>query len=186
MKRLGIFAFFAFLMSMCFMKAVDDDGAGGGDDDIFDKDLDDEGATPPVQDGDKKDGDGKKEETKSPAKENTPDPDKMLLDEIRQERALNEITKDLKKEHGDFDMEKVIEKLKEMEKENPGSGNKLFNKAGIELVHLKYFANQEAEGEFDGKGGRGTKAPTKQDLIAKINKGEASDDERQSFFAAYA
>ena len=185
MRRLGTFAFFAFLMSMCFLKIDGGDG-GGGDGDIFDKDLDDEGDTPPANDGDKKDGDGKKEETKPPAKDTKPDPDKMLLDEIRQERALNEITKDLKKEHGDFDMEKVISKLKEMEKENPGSGNKLFNKAGIELVHLKYFANQEAEGEFDGKGGRGTKAPTKQDLIAKINKGEASDDERQSFFAEYA
>lgn len=187
MRRLGIFAFFAFLMSMCFLKIDDGDGGGGdgGDGDIFDEELDDT-TPPPPKDGDKKDGDGQKEEKKPPAKDTKPDPDKMLLEEIRQERALNEITKDLKKEYGDFDMEKVISKLKEMEKENPGSGNKLFNKAGIELVHLKYFANQEAEGEFDGKGGRGTKAPTKQDLIAKINKGEASDDERQSFFAEYA
>lgn len=184
MKRLGIFAFFAFLMSMCFMKAVDDDGAGSGEGDIFDEELND--TTPPADDSDKKDGDDKKAETKPPAKEKTPDPDKMLLDEIRQERALNEITKDLKAEHGDFDMEKVIAKLKEMEKTNPGSGNKLFNKAGIELVHLKYFSNTESEGEFDGNGGRGTKAPTKDELIAKINKGEASDDERQAFYAEFA
>ena len=109
----------------------------------------------------------------------------MLLDEIRQERALNEITKDLKAEHVDFDMEKVIAKLKEMEKENPGSGNKLFNKAGIELIYLKYFTNQKAEGEFDGKGGRGTKAPTEDELVEKINKGEASDKERNALFLQF-
>lgn len=185
MKRFGIFAFFTFLMSMCFMKVADDDGAGGGDGDIFDEELDDD-KTPPAKD-EKKEGDGKKEETKPPAKETiTPDPDKMLLEEIRQERALNEITKELKAEHGDFDMDKVIAKLKEMEKANPGSGNKLFNKNGIELVHLKYFAGGENEGEFDGSSGRGGKAPTKEEIISKINKGEATDDERQAFYAQFA
>lgn len=183
MKRFGIFAFFAFLMSMCFMKVVDDDGAGGAD--IFDEELDDGGETPPAED-EKKEGDGKAAEAKPPAKEITPDPDKMLLEEIRQERALNEITKELKAEHGDFDMDKVIAKLKEMEKANPGSGNKLFNKNGIELVHLKYFAGGENEGEFDGSSGRGGKAPTSDELIAKINKGEASDKERLALFAKYA
>ena len=182
MRRLGIFAFFAFLMSMCFLKIDDGEGAGG-DGDIFDEELDD--TTPPPAKDDKKGGDDKKPDDKPPAKETKPDPDKMLLEEIRQERALNEITKDLKKEHGDFDMEKVIAKLKEMEKENPGSGNKLFNKAGIELVHLKYFANQEAEGEFDGNGGRGAKAPTDDELIDKINSGKASIADELAFYKQY-
>lgn len=185
MKRLNIFALFSFLMGMCFMRAVDDDGAGGGEgSDIFDEDLDDTASSGVA--GEKKEGDGTKAETKPPAKEAAPDPDKMLLEEIRQERALNDITKELKAEHGDFEMDKVIAKLKEMEKEKPGSGNKLFNKAGIELVHLKYFANAESDGEFDGKGGRGSKAPSKDELISKINKGEASDDERQAFYAQFA
>ncbi len=183
MKRLGMFTWFFFLMSMCFLKIDDGEGAGGSDD-IFDEELDDN--TPLADDGKKKDGDGKKEETKPPAKETTPDPDKMLLDEIRQERVLNQIIKEFTKEYGDgFNMDQVIAKLEEMEKENPGSGNKLFNKAGIELVHLKYFANQEAEGEFDGSSGRSKKAPSENELIEKINKGEASDKERTALFAQF-
>lgn len=182
MKRLGMFSWFFFLMSMCFLKIDDGEGAGG---DIFDEDLDDGGETAPAKD-EKKGGDEKKPDDKPPAKETKPDPDKMLLEEIRQERALNEITKDLKAEHADFDMDKVIAKLQEMEKANPGSGNKLFNKAGIELVHLKHFANQEAEGEFDGSSGRSIKAPSTDELIDKINKGEASDKEEAAFYARYA
>lgn len=185
MKRLGIFSFCSLLLSMCLFHIVGDEG-GGGEGDIFDDELDDQIPSSPTEANDKKEGDGKKAETKPPAKDEATEADKTLLEEIRQERALNEITKDLKAQYGDFNMDKVIAKLKEMEKENPGSGNKLFNKAGIELVHLKHFADVETEGDFDSKGGRGSKAPTKQDLISKINKGEASDDERQSFFAEYA
>ena len=42
MKRLGMFSFFSFLLSLCFLKVVDDDGAGGDDDGLLDKDLDDD------------------------------------------------------------------------------------------------------------------------------------------------
>lgn len=181
MKRLGMFAWFFFLMSMCLLRIDDGEGAGGGDGDIFDEDLDD---ISPKDEG-KKEGDGEKDKAKPPAKETTPDPDKMLLEEIRQERALGDITKSLKAEHDGFDMEKVIAKLKEMEKEKPGSGNSLFNKAGIELIHLKHFANQESDGEFDASGGRGSKAPTSDELIEKINSGKATPEEEFSFYKQY-
>lgn len=181
MKRLGFFTFFSFLLSMCFLCIVDDDGAGGDDPDL-DTDLDDDD-----KEEDKKGAQEKKPDAKPPSKDDAPDPDKMLLEEIRQERVLNSITKEMKVQYGDgFDMGKVVDKLKEMEAKEPGSGNKLFNKAGIELMHLKHFNHYGSDNEFDGTSGRGGKPISTDELIGKINKGEASDDERKAFFAKYA
>ena len=181
MKRWGIFAFFSFLMAMCIMRAVDDEGAGGGDD-ILDKDLDDDA------EGDKKDTDKKPDGDKAPdAKPPAKDENASLLEEIRQERALNSIAKEKKAQYGDgFDIDKIVGKLKEMEAKEVGSGSKLFNKAGIELMHLKHFANPNSDNEFDGSSGRGGKALSTDELVSKLNKGEASDEERKAFYAQYA
>lgn len=179
MKRLGMFSFFSFLLSLCFLKAIDDDGAGGGDEDILDKDLDDDVGGEP-----KKADEGKKEEEKPPAIDEN---DKALLEEIRQEKALAQISKDMKAQYGDsFDMDAIKSKLQAMEKENPGSGQALFDKKGIELTYLKHFANKSKDGEFDANSGRGSKQLSSDELIDKINKNEASDAERAALFAKYA
>lgn len=180
-RHLGIFAFFSFLFSFLMMNIVEDDGAGGGDDDVFDKDLDDEG-------GDDKASDDKKapasEDKKTPS---ISDEDKTLLEELKQERALNDITKEMKAQYGDsFDMDAIKAKLQEMEKEKPGSGQALFNKVGIENTFLKHFANKGSDDEFDAGGGRGSKSLSTDELIGKINSGEASDSERAAFYAKYA
>lgn len=179
MKRLGMFSFFSFLLSLCFLKAIDDDGAGGDDDGLLDKDLDDD-----LGDAAKKADEGKKEEEKPPAID---EKDKALLEEIRQEKALSQITKEMKAQYGDdFDMDAIKSKLQAMEKESPGSGQALFDKKGIELTYLKHFANKSKDGEFDANSGRGTKQLNADELIEKINKNEASDAERAALFAKYA
>lgn len=183
MKRFGFFTFFSFLMALTFLKAVDDEGAGGGGDDIddlLDADLDDHiNPKDPPKDPpkDEPSDEGKK-------KDEPPEPD-PVVEEMKQQHILNGFEKEFKKEYPDFDMGKVVEKLKEMDKENPGSGSDLFNKKGIELVHLKYF-NDAGDGEMDGNAGRGTKNPSTDELIGKINRGEATDSEREAFFAKYA
>ena len=178
MRKWGIFSFFAFLMSLCIMRAVDDDGAGGDDDSLLDKDLDDDSTGE------------KKVEEKTKVEDKTPPLDEKyikLLDEVHQERALNTITKDMRAQYGDgFDMDAIRNKLLEMEKESPGSGEALFDRKGIELVYLKHFHNSNGEGEFDGNGGRGAKPLSADELILKINKGEASEEERKAFFSRYA
>ena len=179
MKRLGMFSFFSFLLSLCFLKAVDDDGAGGDDDGLLDKDLDDDAG-----DESKKVEESKKAEEKPPAID---EKDKELLDELRQEKALSLITKEMKAQYGDdFDMDAIKSKLQAMEKESPGSGQALFDKKGIELTYLKHFANKSKDGEFDANSGRGTKQLDTDELIDKINKNEASDEERMALFVKYA
>lgn len=179
-KHWGIFAFFGFLLSLCMMRAVDDDGAGGNDDDLLDKDLDDDAS----KDADKKGDENKKDDAKPPS---ISDDDKALLEEVRQERALNQITKEMKAQYGDgFDMDAIKAKLKEMEDKTPGSGQALFNRQGIELMHLKHFANKGSDDEFDASGGRGSKNLSTDELVLKINKGEASDEERKALYAKYA
>lgn len=180
-KHLGIFTFFSFLFSFLMTNIVDDDGAGGGDDDILDKDLEDDKGEEKKDAGEK---DPKPNEKKV---EGIGDEDKALLDELKQERALNQITKEMKAQYGDsFDMDAITAKLNEMEKEKPGSGQALFNKVGIENTFLKHFANKGSDDEFDGNGGRGPKQLSTDELIGKINSGEASETERQAFFAKYA
>lgn len=178
MKRLGMFSFFSFLFALCFLKVVDDDGAGGADD-LLDKDLDDDAG-----DEGKKADEEKKVDAKPPAID---EKDKAFLEELKQEKALSAIEKEMKAQYGDsFDMAAITSKLQEMEKEKPGSGQALFDRKGIELVHLKHFANKDKGGEFDGSSGRGTRALNADELIDKINKNEASDEERTAFFIKYA
>ena len=174
-------AFFALLFGFMFFRVVEDESGGGGGDDLdddLDTDLDDDK-------GEDKDDESGESKDKPPG-EALSEEDKNTLEEFRQEKALGLITKSMKVEYGDdFDMGKIVEHLKEMDKKDPGSGQALFNATGIENIFLKNFQGQSNNGEF-GSRGRGSVAPTQEELIGKINKGEASDNEKTAFYSKYA
>ena len=82
-------------------------------------------------------------------------------------------------------MKKITDKILEIDEKNPGAGDALLNPVGIENVYLKYFhgkAQEQTDDEFDVARGTGGGASVKE-LIGKINKGEASDSERQALYA---
>ncbi len=182
MRKYGFLpAFFALLFGFMFFRVVEEESGGGGSDDLdddLDTDLDD--------DKDEDEGGDTDTSKDKPPGETFSEEDKNTLEEFRQEKALGSITKDMKAEYGDdFDMDKIVEHLKEMDKKDPGSGQALFNKTGIENIFLKNFQGQSDDGEF-GSRGRGSVAPTQEELIGKINKGEASDNEKTAFYSKYA
>lgn len=114
------------------------------------------------------------------------DDDRALLAQVRQERELEAIDKDFKKAYGEgFNLDKVIDKIQEMEKESPGSGASMFNRVGIENIYLKHFNNAQSGGVFESGSGRGTVAPSRDELIDKINRGVASEDEQLSLYEKF-
>lgn len=172
--------FWVMLLMMFGLGIVSHEGAGG-DDDLLDTDLDTldegEGDTPPPP---VKDEEEKKEPPSAVSEE-----DKALLEQLRQERALGDIEKEMRAEYGEgFKMSDIVAHLKELEAKEPGKGNALFNRTGIENVYLKHFARKSGP-EFDGAG-RGGAPLSGDELIAKINNGEASDKERHAFYSKYA
>ncbi|WP_172201076.1 hypothetical protein [Campylobacter sp. RM16188] len=99
---------------------------------------------------------------------------------------LNALEASFKKQYPDFDMEKVKEKIIEIDAKSPGFAENYFNPLGIENVYLTHFKGKtiEADDEFDigrGIGGGSSKA----EMIGKINKGEASLSDKQAFYAKY-
>ena len=63
---------------------------------------------------------------------------------MQMERAISEANAQLTSEYPDFDLAKVTDKLKEIQKENPGLAKDLNNPTGWENLHLKYFRKTEA------------------------------------------
>lgn len=104
---------------------------------------------------------------------------------MQQATQLSQMQADFRKSYPDFDMQKITDKILEIDEKNPGAGDALLNPVGIENVYLKYFhgkAQERADDEFDIARGTGGGVGTKE-LISKINKGEASDSERQALYA---
>jgi hypothetical protein len=104
---------------------------------------------------------------------------------MQQATQLSQMQADFRKSYPDFDMQKITDKILEIDEKNPGAGDALLNPVGIENVYLKYFhgkAQERVDDEFDIARGTGGGVGTKE-LISKINKGEASDSERQALYA---
>lgn len=130
-------------------------------------------------------------EAKAPAAANTDDSVKLNKEEyadfqrMRQSAQMAQLETDFKKSYPDFNMKKITDKILEIDEKNPGAGDMLLNPVGFENVYLKYFhgkAQEQTDDEFDVARGTGGGASVKE-LIGKINKGEASDSERQALYA---
>lgn len=106
---------------------------------------------------------------------------------MRQAAQLSQIETDFRKSYPDFDMQKITDKILEIDEKNPGAGDALLTPVGLENVYLKFFhgkAQEQTEDEFDIARGTGGGVSVKE-LIGKINKGEASDSEKQAFYSRF-
>nr|DAR31227.1 MAG TPA: hypothetical protein [Caudoviricetes sp.] len=130
-------------------------------------------------------------ETKAPATAQPDDSVKLNKEEyadfqrMRQTAQLSQMETDFRKSYPDFDMQKVTDKILEMDEKNPGIGDALLTPVGIENVYLKFFHGKvqaQVDDEFDIARGTGGGVSVKE-LIGKINKGEASDSEKQTLYA---
>lgn len=164
-------------------------------DEIYDQDLDTaEVVQPEMKEAQASQKDSQKpqevSEAKAPA---TPNDDDVKLSKeeysdfkrMQQATQLSQMQADFRKSYPDFDMQKITDKILELDEKNPGAGDALLNPVGIENVYLKYFHGKAAsrdDDEFDIARGTGGGVGTKE-LISKINKGEASDSERQALYA---
>lgn len=164
-------------------------------DEIYDQDLDmAEVVQPETKEAQASQKDSQKpqevSEAKAPA---VPNDDSVKLSKeeysdfkrMQQATQLSQMQADFRKSYPDFDMQKITDKILEIDEKNPGAGDALLNPVGIENVYLKYFHGKAAsrdDDEFDIARGTGGGVGTKE-LISKINKGEASDSERQALYA---
>lgn len=106
---------------------------------------------------------------------------------MRQAAQLSQMETDFRKSYPDFDMQKITDKILEIDEKNPGAGDVLLTPVGLENVYLKFFhgkAQEQTEDEFDIARGTGGGVSVKE-LIGKINKGEASDSEKQAFYSRF-
>ena len=106
---------------------------------------------------------------------------------MRQAAQLSQMETDFRKSYPDFDMQKITDKILEIDEKNPGAGDALLTPVGLENVYLKFFhgkAQEQTEDEFDIARGTGGGVSVKE-RIGKINKGEASDSEKQAFYSRF-
>ncbi|MFC2344576.1 hypothetical protein [Campylobacter sp.] len=106
---------------------------------------------------------------------------------MRQAAQLSQMETDFRKSYPDFDMQKITDKILEIDEKNPGAGDALLTPVGLENVYLKFFhgkAQEQTEDEFDIARGTGGGVSVKE-LIGKINKGEASDSEKRAFYSRF-
>ena len=167
-------------------------------DEIYDQDLEglaaaEETQTQEAQASQK---DSQKPQEVSEAKaQATPNDDSVKLSKeeysdfkrMQQATQLSQMQADFRKSYPDFDMQKITDKILEIDEKNPGAGDALLNPVGIENVYLKYFHGKVAsrdDDEFDIARGTGGGVSVKE-LIGKINKGEASDSEKQAFYSRF-
>nr|WP_315059095.1 hypothetical protein [uncultured Campylobacter sp.] len=132
-------------------------------------------------------------EAKAPAAASTDDSVKLNKEEyadfqrMRQAAQLSQMETDFRKSYPDFDMQKITDKILEIDEKNPGAGDALLTPVGLENVYLKFFhgkAQEQTEDEFNIARGTGGGVSVKE-LIGKINKGEASDSEKLAFYSRF-
>ena len=132
-------------------------------------------------------------EAKTPAAAQPDDSVKLNKEEyadfqrMRQAAQLSQMETDFRKSYPDFDMQKITDKILEIDEKNPGAGDALLTPVGLENVYLTFFhgkAQEQTEDEFDIARGTGGGVSVKE-LIGKINKGEASDSEKQAFYSRF-
>lgn len=118
---------------------------------------------------------------------------KLLSDEeydsflrMQQERTLNELEADMKKRYPDFRLQKVTDKILEIDEKQPGFANRYMNPVGIENIYLKHFAGKDAQDdEFDIGRGMGNGGVDRAEMMRRINKGEISQSEKYAYLGKF-
>lgn len=106
------------------------------------------------------------------------------LKRMQQQEALRELESNFKKKHPDFDMAKITQKILDMDEKDPGVAQMYFNEIGIENIYLNHFKGKSVETDDEFDVSRGINGGVSQDeLISKINSGEASYEDTLSLFA---
>lgn len=104
---------------------------------------------------------------------------------MRQAAQLSQMEMDFRKSYPDFDMQKITDKILEIDEKNPGAGDALLTPVGLENVYLKFFhgkAQEQTEDEFDIARGTGG-GVDRSEMIRRINKGEISQGEKYAYLS---
>ena len=128
-------------------------------------------------------------EAKSPVAAQPDDSVKLNKEEyadfqrMRQAAQLSQMETDFRKSYPDFDMQKITDKILEIDEKNPGAGDALLTPVGFENVYLKFFhgkAQEQTDDEFDIARGTGG-GVDRSEMMRRINKGEISQSEKYAY-----
>ena len=106
---------------------------------------------------------------------------------MRQAAQLSQMETDFRKSYPDFDMQKITDKILEIDEKNPGAGDALLTPVGLENVYLKFFhgkAQEQTEDEFDIARGTGG-GVDRSEMMRRINKGEISQSEKYAYLSKF-
>lgn len=104
---------------------------------------------------------------------------------MRQAAQLSQMETDFRKSYPDFDMQKITDKILEIDEKSPGAGDALLTPVGLENVYLKFFhgkAQEQTEDEFDIARGTGG-GVDRSEMMRRINKGEISQSEKYAYLS---
>lgn len=189
-----------FMMLGLFGLFTADDGAGGGGD--FDPDLDDDqddgaGAGDDAGDGGAAGGDGGgaagvdnkgagagADDSKLANMEAKLQKQQEFIDAQQNKEKVRVAIDGLKGQYDDFDETKVLNYLNELQKTDPEKAASLNNPLGWENIYLTQFQTKEPENDHPTLGRNVKPVNRKDDLQAKIDKGETlSLNEKAEYFA---
>ncbi len=132
-------------------------------------------------------------DAKAPAAAQSDDSVKLNKEEyadfqrMRQAAQLSQMETDFRKSYPDFDMQKITDKILEIDEKNPGAGDALLTPVGLENVYLKFFhgkAQEQTEDEFDIARGTGG-GVDRSEMMRRINKGEISQSEKYAYLSKF-
>lgn len=130
-----------------------------------------------------------------PSESKTDEPKGRYLDEeeyaafqaMQQERRLAQIERDFKTRYPNFSVQKVTDKIVEIDNKEKGAAAKYLNEVGFELIWNKYFEGKEESAwgdEFDTARGM-SGGESVEDVVKKINNGSATLTEKQDFYKKF-
>lgn len=102
------------------------------------------------------------------------------IQEYSQEKAINAAVSDIKGRIGEFDLNKVHDHLKELNKSNPEQAAALNNPQGWELVWLRELAAKSVSADAVNSGRNVDSDGGRQAMIDKIARGEGGVLDRAS------
>jgi hypothetical protein len=189
MKR---FTIFSFLWSMMMFQnyIVDNDGAGGGDDntDIGDIDINDDDIDNNNDDTDKKADENQHNndnDSKSDIETLKKELEELKADKEQRESeiAINHAIKELSQKHQGFDSEKIKGYLIELNKTNPEKANMLNNPVGWENIWLNEFATANVNNDSPSFGRNVAPVDRSEEVLEKVKSGEwlSVDDELEIY-----
>jgi len=169
----GMKAFFRILMMAFVCRMMEDDGMGDGVDvGEGDTAVSSEPSTPNVSDAVTL----SREEL---AQLTAP------MQELLQERAVNNAVADIKGRVSDFNLDAVHNHLKEIHKTDPARAEALNNPSGWELLYKAEIAPKSVSADAVNSGRNVDAEGGRQALINRVKQGDASVHERASIFEKY-